>query len=131
MANGDRDVRQQKQRGEFDESAAAFQRALQLSPHSPAMHAALGRTLALPGKRDDARRILKELHQLARRRYVSPFDLACCHLPLEEPDDGFLWLMKAFQDRCFKLISLRVDPRWQELRREARSIELVNRLNLP
>src|SRR3984893_5266519 len=36
----------QQQRGEFDESAAAFQRAIQLSPRSPLMQAALGRTFA-------------------------------------------------------------------------------------
>ena len=41
----------QEQRQDFDESAAAFQRAVYLSPHSPRMHGALGRTFALSGKR--------------------------------------------------------------------------------
>ena len=41
----------QEQRGEFDESAAAFQRAIQLSPRSPLMQGALGRTFALSGKK--------------------------------------------------------------------------------
>ena len=39
----------QEQRKDFDESAAAFQRAIHLSPQTPRMHAALARTLALSG----------------------------------------------------------------------------------
>jgi len=96
----------QEHRGEFDESAAAFQRAIQLSPRSPLMQAALGRTLALSGKTGEALRILRELQDLAEKRYVSPFELASIHFALGHADEGFQWLAKAFQDRCFELISL-------------------------
>ena len=41
----------QEQRKDLDEAIAAFQRAIDLSPHSPRMHAALGRALALSGKK--------------------------------------------------------------------------------
>jgi len=121
----------QEQRGDFDESAAAFQRALQLSPHSPTMQAALGRTFALSGRREEALRVVGELHKLAGKRYVSPFELAVCYFALDLPDKGFEWLAKAFQDRCFELISLRVDPRWQTLGRDPRFQELLNNLGLP
>jgi serine/threonine-protein kinase len=96
----------QEQRGEFEESVAAFQRAIQLSPRSPIMQAALGRTFALSGKRDEALRILQELQRMAEKRYVSPFELASLHFALGQTDEGFEWLAKAFQDRCFELISL-------------------------
>jgi len=121
----------QEQRGDFDESAAAFQRALQLSPQSPTMQAALGRTFALSGRREEALRVVGELHKLAGKRYVSPFELAVCYFALDLPDKGFEWLAKAFQDRCFELISLRVDPRWQTLGRDPRFQELLNNLGLP
>jgi TolB-like protein/Flp pilus assembly protein TadD len=121
----------QEQRGEFDESVAAFQRAIQITPRSPIMQAALGRTFALSGKRQDALRILEELHRLAEKRYVSPFELASLHFALEQSDEGFEWLSKAFQDRCFELISLRVDPRWQPLKSNPRFHQLFSRLGLP
>jgi serine/threonine-protein kinase len=120
----------QEQRGEFDESVAAFQRAIQIAPRSPIMQAALGRTLALCGKRQDALRILDELHSLAEKRYVSPFELASLHFALEQTEQGFAWLSKAFQDRCFELISLRVDPRWQSLKSDAQFHQLFSRLGL-
>lgn len=121
----------QEQRGEFEESVAAFQRAIQLSPRSPIMQAALGRTLALSGKREEALRILQELHKLAEKRYVSPFELASLHFALGQADEGFEWLAKAFQDRCFELISLRVDPRWLSLKGNSRFHQLFSRLGLP
>ena len=120
----------QEQRGEFDESAAAFQRAIQLSPGSPLMQAALGRTFALSGKENDALRILEALHDLAKKRYVSPFELASLHFALNQTEDGFRWLAKAFEDRCFELISLKVDPRWESLRRNPRFHKLFDQLGL-
>jgi TolB-like protein/Flp pilus assembly protein TadD len=121
----------QEQRGEFDESAAALQRALQLSPRSPLMQAALARTLALSGKQSDSHRIQRELHDLTEKRYVSPFELASLHFALGQADEGFAWLTKAFQDRCFEVITLRVDPRWESLRGNLRFHKLFDQLGLP
>jgi serine/threonine-protein kinase len=121
----------QEQRGEFDESAAALHRALQLSPASPLMQAALGRTFALSGKENEALRILAELHELAKKRYVSPFELASLYFALKKTDEGFQWLEKAFQDRSFELVSLKVDPRWESLRGNPRFHKLFEQLGLP
>jgi serine/threonine-protein kinase len=120
----------QEQRGDFDESAAAFQRAIQLSPQSPKMHAALARTLALSGKHDEALRILSELHQLSEKRYVSPSDLASLHFALKDPERGFQWLTKAFGDRSFDVMCIRVDPRFDPIRDDARFASLVSQLGL-
>jgi serine/threonine-protein kinase len=120
----------QEQIGDFDESIAAYQRALQLSPKSPRIQGALSRTLAIAGKREEARRILQELLGLAARRYVSPFELASINFALQEHEEGYRWLEKAFQDRCFELISIRVDPKFDALRRDSRFIALVSQLGL-
>ena len=106
----------QEQRGDFDESAAAFQRAIQLSPNSPRMRGALGRTLALAGKKKEALKTLGELHDLAAKQYVSPFELASLHFALGQVEPGFEWLTRAYQDRCYELVSIRVDPRFDSLR---------------
>lgn len=121
----------QEQRGEFEESAAAFERAMQLSPNSPRMRAGLGRTLALAGKRKQAARILGELHSLSSTRYVSPFEIASIHFAMDQNDEGFEWLTRAFQDRVFELLAIQVDPRFDSLRSDERFIALTNRLALP
>jgi len=106
----------QEQRGDFDESAAAFQRAIQVSPNSPRMRGALGRTLALAGKKKEALKTLSELHDHAVKEYVSPFELASLHFALGQVEPGFEWLARAYQDRCYELVSIRVDPRFDSLR---------------
>jgi serine/threonine-protein kinase len=110
----------QEQREDFDESAAAFQRAVHLSPHSPRMHGALGRTFALSGKRKMAFGILRKLRELAKRRYVSPFEFASIHLALGQTDLGFRWLAQACRDRAFELTALKVDPRFDALKGDPR-----------
>ena len=121
----------QEQRTEFDESAAAFERAMQLSPRSPRMNAGLGRTLALAGKKKQAAKILAELHSLSATRYVSPFDIASIHFAMAQNDEGFEWLTRAFQDRVFELLAIQVDPRFDTLRDDPRFVALTNRLALP
>lgn len=106
----------QEQRGDLDESSAAFQRAIQLAPQSPKMRGGLARTLAVSGRRKEALHTLLELAEVAKNRYVSPFEFASIHFALGDRDKGYEWLTKAFQDRCFELIVTKVDPRFDPLR---------------
>ncbi len=120
----------QEQRRDFDESAAAFQRAIQLAPHSPRLHAALGRTWALSGEKNAALKALKKLQAIAKERYVSPFEFASFHFAVGQTDRGFTWLSKACDDRCFELIALKVDPRFDALRRDKRFAAIAKKLGL-
>jgi len=120
----------QEQRRDFDEAAAAFQRGLQLLPNTPRLYGALGRTLALAGRRQRARATLKRLESDARHRYVSPLDFAWIRFALGDEAIGFRWLNKAYADRCFDLIALNVDPRFDEYREDPRFRQLITQLGL-
>jgi serine/threonine-protein kinase len=120
----------QEQRRDFDESAAAFQRAVHLSPQTPRMHGALGRTFALSGRTELALEVLRKLEAYALERYVSPLEFAWIQFALGDVDLGFQWLTKAVHDRSFDLISLKVDPRFDPLRDDARFKPLLKQLGL-
>lgn len=120
----------QEQRRELDESVAAFERAADLAPRSPRMRAALGRCYALTGRPDRAREILHELEGLSAKRYVSPFEFASIHLALGEAETGFAWLAKACEERCFDLILVKVDPRFDPLRGDPRFAAIVRKVGL-
>jgi len=120
----------QEQRQDFDESAAAFQRAVHLSPQAPRMSSALARTFALSGKRKLALKLLRDLKRLAKDRYVSPFEFASIHLALGQTDAGYEWLERACQDRSFELILLKVDPRFDAFRDDPGFAAAVRRLGL-
>jgi serine/threonine-protein kinase len=121
----------QEQRGELDEAVAAFKRAIELSPPSPRILGALGGVLAKDGKRDEARRILDQLDELSARRYISPFEPALINFNLGRRDEGFTLLTKAFADRCFEVITIHIDPRFDGVRNDARYKSLFQKLNLP
>src|SRR5258708_26312442 len=110
----------QEQLKDFDESAAAFQRAVHLSPQTPRMHGALGRTFALSGRRRQALDVLQKLAAYAKERYVSPLEFAWIQFALGDLDLGFTWLAKASEDRAFALISIKGDPRFDALRENRR-----------
>lgn len=120
----------QEQRRDLDESIAAFQRAVHLSPQSPRMQGALGRAFALSDKRPLAVKILRTLEDLAKQRYVSPFEFAAIHFALGEDDRGFRWLTKAADDRAFEMTSIKVDPRVDGVRSDTRFAAIVKRVGL-
>jgi TolB-like protein/Flp pilus assembly protein TadD len=118
----------QELRREPDESIAAFQRAVQLSPESPRMQAALGRALAISGRRPLASKVLRTLNELASHRYVSPADVALVHFALGQTDVGFEWLDRARAERSFEMLAIKVDPKWDPLRADPRFVEIVARV---
>jgi serine/threonine-protein kinase len=120
----------QEQLKEFDESEAAFQRAVHLSPNMPRVHGALGRTFALSGRTTQALEMLGKLEAFAKQRYVSPMEFAWIHFALEQTDQGFRWLTKASEDRAFELIHLKVDARFDPLRDDRRFGAIMKRLGL-
>lgn len=120
----------QEQMGDFDESLAAFQRAIQLTPNSPRMRAGLARSLAMCGNHKEAQQILREMQTLSEKRYVSPFEVASVYFALGQKDVGFEWLKKAFQDRCFELISINVDPRLDSIKSDPRFTPLHRQMGL-
>lgn len=120
----------QEQRREFDEAAAAFRRAVELAPNSLRMQSALARTLALSGKPEPAVDALLTLEQLASSRYVSPVEFMTTAFAAGDREAGFRWLAKACDERCFEMITLKVDPRFEPLHGDARFLAAVQRIGL-
>jgi serine/threonine-protein kinase len=121
----------QEQRGDLDEAVAAFRRAIELSLPRLRILGSLGRTLAIAGKKDEAGQILFELEGVATERYVSPFELALVYLALGRMDEGFEHLAKAYQDRCYELVPIKVDPRFDSIAKDPRFIALTRQMGLP
>jgi eukaryotic-like serine/threonine-protein kinase len=66
-----------------------------------------------------------------KQRYVSPMAFADLYALLEEKDQAFAWLEKAYQERSSKLLDIQVDPDFDSLRSDPRFQELVRRVGLP
>jgi serine/threonine-protein kinase len=103
--------------------------------HAPlVVVASLGLAYGLAGRRADALKILAEMEQAAKNRYISPYYLAVVYSGLGRMDEAFRFLDQALEQRTSYLvtcgryeattIALRRDPRWkpfmERLRREVR-----------
>jgi TolB-like protein/Flp pilus assembly protein TadD len=115
-------------KGMYEESLAEFRRAFDLSGDSQAL-ACTGYVHAAAGRRAEARRVLAELNERARRQYTSPYGIALIHTGLGDKDRAFEWLEKAFQDRSSWLIYLKVEPLFASLQSDPRAADLLRRLN--
>jgi serine/threonine-protein kinase len=120
----------QEQRTDLDEAIAAFQRAIDLSPNSPRMHAALARAKALAGDRSTATGLLKKLEAMAKHRYVSPFEFAAIHFALGQTDLAFRNLAQACRDRAFDVLALQQDPRFDTFKGDDRFQSIIREIGL-
>jgi serine/threonine-protein kinase len=113
------------------EAVEAMREAVELSANLAFAQAALAQTLARTGSQREARAILAELLERAKRGYISAYDIAVIYAGLEEKDQAFEWLAKALAERSIFVVHLNWDARLDPLRSDPRFGELVERLGLP
>jgi len=83
------------------------------------------------GKREDAGQILNRLSQLSRQKYVTPYGVALVYVGMDDKDQAFAWLNKAYEGRNHWLVWLNRDPRWDRIRSDPRFTDLLRRVGLP
>jgi serine/threonine-protein kinase len=93
--------------------------------------AALGHAYGLSGRREHANKLLEELANISRSRFVSPWHAGVIHLGLGELDRALECLEKAYQERCTELIWLKLDPRTKPLHADQAFRSLLSRVGLP
>ncbi|MGH9843985.1 MAG: FlgO family outer membrane protein [Blastocatellia bacterium] len=116
--------------GRYDEAIKKFQDAIPLSRGSVLLKAELAHAYAVAGKRTEARQALGELQQLSTQRHISPFYFALIHTGLGEKDRAIELLNNALDERAERMVWLRVDPRFDKLRGDARFNDLIQFIGL-
>ena len=119
-----------QQKGLFEEAISELKTGMHLLGDSTYALAKLGQGYAIAGQRDEARTVLKQLNALSSKRYVSPYDIAMFHVGLQENDEAFHWLQRAFEQRSLWLGYLNVEPQLDRLRSDQRFQALVRRVGL-
>lgn len=119
-----------EQKKMYREAIETFHEGMSQSERHPQLISSLGHTSALSGERDKANKALDELREMSKRHYVSPYLFAVVYVGLGDKDQAFAWLDKAYEDRSFFLIWLKVEPRFDSLRDDARYKDLLRRIGL-
>jgi serine/threonine protein kinase/Flp pilus assembly protein TadD len=115
------------QKSMYKEAIAEFEKALVIAPGNTQALAGLGYTYAVAGRRAEAQRVLDQLNELSKQKYVPAWSRAIIYGSLGQKDKAFEWLQKAYEERS--IYSLR-DPAYDPLRSDPRFADLLRRMNL-
>jgi eukaryotic-like serine/threonine-protein kinase len=127
---GRRDLgRVQLQRGQYAEAIADLRQAV-ARKSDPDFISELAYAYAVAGRRDEARRTLAQLQDVAKQRYVPPSYIAKVHAGLGENTQALALLNRAFQERSDQLTGLRVEPAFDHMRANPQFIDLLRRVGL-
>jgi serine/threonine-protein kinase len=115
----------------FPEAEAELHKALELSGNSPLTDAYLGCLEANRGNRDAALRIVAKLTGLREESGLRASSLAMVYAALEDKDQAFSWLDRAYAERDSTMAQLNLLPPFAPLRSDPRFTALVAKVGLP
>ncbi len=118
------------EKGMYDKAVSEGDEAKRLSPSQNWSIAFGGYALAKTGKTAEARGLLEELLKLSAEKYVPPYHIALIYNGLGEPEKALDYLEKNFEQRDVRMVFLKVEPKWNNLRSDARFIDLMRRMKL-
>jgi TolB-like protein/Tfp pilus assembly protein PilF len=118
------------EKGTFDEAIVEARKAHELSGVNTQSIAFEGYALAKSGKQAQARALLAALLQSSTKHYVSPYSIAMIYNGLDERDKTLAWLERGYTQRDHKMVFLKVEPKWNNLRDDLHFQDLLRRVGL-
>jgi DNA-binding winged helix-turn-helix (wHTH) protein/tetratricopeptide (TPR) repeat protein len=120
-----------EQKAMYREAIGEFLESLTASPDDPDGLTLLAHAYAIIGNKREMRKILDRLSDISKRHYVAPYDLAPIYAALGDKDQAFVWLQRAYDQRCEGLTLLKIDSSLKSLRMDPRFVALIRRVGLP
>jgi len=117
-------------KSQYEPGIAALRKVGELWPGSSPL-GMLGEVYAAAGYEDEAQKILEQLQELSKQRYVTPYVVARIYNTLGRKDEALHWLETAYRERAEWMVLLKVDPCWDDLRSDPRFQDLMRRMNFP
>lgn len=106
-----------------------YQEALFYADKGPTFHHRIY-IYAVAGRRNEAIKILAELHEFSKRHYHDAFWTAVAYVGLGDRDKAFEWLNKAYEERSASMVFIKTEPALYPLRSDPRFIELYKKIGL-
>ena len=102
-----------------------------VSPENQFVASILGSTYAVAGRRQDALEIARQLKELPSHGFVDFYMIATIYSGLNDKDEAFRLLERAYEQHSPDLQYLGIDPLHYGLRSDPRYADLLRRLGLP
>jgi tetratricopeptide (TPR) repeat protein len=118
-------------KGALDAAIQEYQNARTLND-DPELLALLGHAYASSGNKTEALKILDQMKELSKQRYVSAYSFALVYLGLGDNEEALRWLDKSYQDRDGSDIALiKINPFFDPLRGDPHFEALVAKVFAP
>jgi TolB-like protein/DNA-binding winged helix-turn-helix (wHTH) protein/Tfp pilus assembly protein PilF len=117
-------------KGQPEEAIPLLEKALAITHRTPAIVGELIGAYAHAGRRADALRLLAELKRRNQLGYVPTAAFVDAYLGLDDREQAFAWLERAYQEHSYMLQLVKVHPYFDPLRGDPRFKELVHRVGL-
>ena len=91
----------------------------------------LGYAYAMAGNRSDARAVIEKLKRSSGKSYVPAYYIASIYAALDEKNQAFAWLQRAYDQRDSQITYLLCDPFIDPLRSDPRFKALVRQVGFP
>jgi tetratricopeptide (TPR) repeat protein len=117
-------------KSQYPDAINELETALRLDDSVPVL-SALAHAYALAGRQTDAKRVLDQLQERAKKHYVSPFFLATVFVGLNENERALDSLDAAYAHHDWVLLWVNAGHSLDPLRSQPRFVDLLQRLNLP
>jgi TolB-like protein/tetratricopeptide (TPR) repeat protein len=114
----------------YPEAVAAFQRVESQQGRQPVVVANLAWVYGLAGRKHEARKLIDELNEIARHRYVAPALFVNAYLGLGDKETALTWMERGIEEHD-QWFLLKVDHKLDPLRSEPRFQALLRRMNFP
>jgi len=114
----------------FPDAIVQFENCVRITGGRPSMLATLAHAFAISNQRSQAERILQQLNAISKQQYVPSYPVATIYLALGKKEEALAQLEKAYEERDAWMDYLGVDPRLDDLRSDARFVNLLRGMNL-
>ncbi len=117
-------------KGMYPEAIAETRKCFEMN-HAPDAQAYLGLWFARSGARDEAMKLLGQLKQESKERFVPGLAFVLIYIGLNEKEEALNWLEREVSDRAPGTVYYGISPEFDELRSDPRFKDMLKRLNLP
>lgn len=117
------------EKGMWDKAIEEGRKTVDVNPHTRSF-SYLGYALAKAGREREARDELDKILALSKERWISPYSTALLYNGLNDRDQCLSWLEKGLAERDPRMVFLKVEPKWNNLRDDPRFQRIMKEVGL-
>jgi TolB-like protein/tetratricopeptide (TPR) repeat protein len=119
------------EKGMYNEAISELETAVRLSGEGTLALAMLGHGLASAGRKEESQKVLNQLLERAKTKYVPSYWIAVVYNGMKDREKVLQWLNRAFEERSSWLVWSNVEPRFDWLRGDPQFASLMSEMRFP